>query len=128
MPSNALPAQDYPEGLTEPLGVAGSGSRFWALAWRAGWLNSVSDLTLVSIVAEQLTERDTLRALVAETNNPRDRSGLRELEKQIVSNLGQLGFSPAERSRLGLTEAKTESKLEALIRQRQEHFAQVKKA
>ena len=127
-PSSVLPIHEYTQGLTEPLGVAGSGSEFWALAWRAGWLNEVTDRTLASIVAEQLTERDTLRVLVSESNNPRDRSGLRELERQIVGNLGQLGFSPAERSRLGLTGVKAESKLEALIRAREEHFAKIKNA
>ena len=125
-PQNVLPIQNYQMGLPEPPNVSGSGSTFWSQAWQAGWLSSVSDHTIASIVSQQLTERDALRLRVLETNNPRDRSGLRELEKQIVGNLGQLGFSPSERSRLGLTEVKTESKLEALIRQRQEHFAKAK--
>jgi hypothetical protein len=127
-PESVLPIKEHPEGLPEPSGVAGSGSEFWVLAWRTGWISSVSDHTLVCIVAQQLTERDTLRLRVLEANNPRDRSGLRELEKQIVGNLGQLGFSPAERSRLGLTGVKAESKLEALIRAREEHMAKIKKA
>ena len=48
------------------------------------------------------------------------KTGLRELEKQIVNNLGQLGFNPAERSRLGLATVKTETKLEALLRRKAE--------
>lgn len=119
-PENLLPIQTYQEGLPEPPGVSGSGSTFWVQAWQAGWLSSVSDHTLASIVAQQLTERDTLRLRVLDTNNPRDRSGLRELERQIVGNLGQLGFSPAERSRLGLSEVKKESKLEELLRRKAE--------
>jgi len=39
---------------------------------------------------------------------------LNELEKSIASNLGRLGFTPSDRSRLGFTLAKTESKLESL--------------
>jgi hypothetical protein len=37
-----------------------------------------------------------------------------ELEKSISSNLGLLGFTPSDRTRLGLAEVKARSKLEAL--------------
>jgi hypothetical protein len=37
-----------------------------------------------------------------------------ELEKSIASNLGLLGFTPSDRTRLGLAEVKARSKLEAL--------------
>jgi hypothetical protein len=48
-------------------------------------------------------------------NDPKDRRGLRELDKAIVSNLSLLGFSPSDRSRLGLAEVKKMSKLEELM-------------
>ena len=40
---------------------------------------------------------------------------LLETEKQIISGLSLLGFSPADRTRLGLVSAKTKSKLEELL-------------
>jgi hypothetical protein len=40
---------------------------------------------------------------------------LRELEKSIYSNLSLLGFTPTDRSRLGVAEVKKMSKLEELL-------------
>jgi len=120
LPKSVIPSDLATEALLAPHSVSGEGLEFWALAWNAGWLNPISDQTLALIVAEQITERELLREQVLAEGNPRDRSGLRELERQIVSGLGQLGFSPAERSRLGLTEVKKETKLEELLRRKAE--------
>mgnify|MGYP006271637459 CR=1 FL=1 len=119
-PKSVLPIESNPQGLQAPSSVTGAGLDFWALAWSAGWLNIVSDQTLATIVAEQISEREQLREKVLAESNPRDRSALRELEKQLVSNLGQLGFSPAERARLGLAEVEKESKLDELLRRKAE--------
>jgi hypothetical protein len=40
---------------------------------------------------------------------------LNEAEKQIIQGFSLLGFSPADRTRLGLVSAKTKSKLEELM-------------
>ena len=40
---------------------------------------------------------------------------LLETEKAIVNGLSLLGFSPADRTRLGLVSAKTKSKLQQLL-------------
>jgi hypothetical protein len=40
---------------------------------------------------------------------------LLETEKAIVGGLSLLGFTPADRTRLGLVSAKTKSKLEELL-------------
>jgi len=73
------------------------------------------------MTAQQFDERDTLRAIVSEQpENPRLRSGLRELEKAITGNLAQLGFTPSDRSRLGFAEVQKESKLQELIRRKEE--------
>jgi hypothetical protein len=40
---------------------------------------------------------------------------LAELEKLITSNLGLLGFTPSDRSRLGLAEIKAKSRLQELM-------------
>jgi hypothetical protein len=73
------------------------------------------------MTAEGLSERDSLRALLdIDPGNFRARSGLRELERQIVSQLALLGFTPSDRARLGLAEVKKESKLEELLRRKDE--------
>jgi hypothetical protein len=73
------------------------------------------------MASDGLSERDTLRELVLnEPQNFRARASLRELDRQLISQLALLGFSPSDRSRLGLTEVKKESKLEALIAKRVE--------
>jgi hypothetical protein len=76
------------------------------------------------MASEGLSERDTLRELVVnEPQNFRARTSLRELDRQLISQLALLGFSPSDRSRLGLTEVKKESKLEDLMRRKAEREA-----
>lgn len=114
-----------PEGLPEPpRGLGEKGLEFWGLAYSEGrWISHQTDRTLVSLTAELIEEREQLRALVMATpEDYRLRSGLRDLEKALTSNLGQMGFTPAERSRLGFAEVKKEGKLEALMRMRDERF------
>ena len=68
------------------------------------------------MTAEQLDRRETLRnALVQEPTENAVLMRLGELEKSIASNLGLLGFTPSDRTRLGLAEVKAQSKLEQLM-------------
>lgn len=94
-----------------------AGLYFWQTTWTAGllWISPQTDIHLMQLVAEQFDERQQLRDQVLEHGEPRDRANLRELEKHIASNLGNLGLNPSERSRLGFAIVKTESKLEALF-------------
>jgi len=59
-----------------------------------------------------------LRVKVMQTDDATMRRGLRELDRQIVSNLSLLGFTPSDRSRLGVAEVKAKSKLEELMERR----------
>jgi hypothetical protein len=47
-------------------------------------------------------------------NRPDERKALRDLDRQLVANLSLLGFTPTDRSRLGVAEVKRQSKLEEL--------------
>jgi hypothetical protein len=117
-----------PEGSPEPpVGLGDKGLEFWGLVHSAGrWISHTTDRTLVTIAAEQIEEREQLRALVMEQpENARLRSGLRDLEKALTSNLALMGFTPADRSRLGFAEVKVESKLEQLMKLRDERRAGV---
>jgi len=70
------------------------------------------------MTCEMIDERWNLRVKVMQTDDARLRRGLRELDRQIVSNLSLLGFSPADRSRLGVAEVKAASKLEELMQRK----------
>jgi hypothetical protein len=114
-------ATETPQPL-RPLGEVGLA--FWGSVWEAGvnWIAPQTDIHLVQLLAEQFDERDELKALVRDEALPRDRSGLRELEKQITGNLAALGLNPSDRARLGFAVVRTEGQLEAIKRMRLEHF------
>jgi len=73
------------------------------------WL-ARTDVPALVILRTMLEERDPLRA-DAMAGSTEARKHLRDLDKQIIGLLGNLGFDPASRSRLGLAEVKTQSKL-----------------
>ena len=115
--SDAVAPLEY--GYVEPLRELGpTGRAFWDSIFGAGelWISIRTDTALVQIVCELMDRRDRL---VEEFNaDPLSRPvnmSLLETEKQIVSGLSLLGFSPADRTRLGLVSAKTKSKLEELL-------------
>ena len=106
-------------GRIEPLRELGpAGRKFWDSIFGAGemWISIRTDTQLVQMVCEQLDRRERLRELWEK--NPGDRSlnmSLFDTEKAVVSSLSLLGFTPADRTRLGLVSAKTKSKLQELL-------------
>ena len=117
-PINAVEISGLSSGYVEPIRpLVYSGKQLWDSVFSEGelWVSSRTDIHLLQLTAEQLDRRDYLLSLYP--NEPNDRTlnmNLNDLEKQITSNLGLLGFTPSDRSRLGFTIAKTESKLEQL--------------
>lgn len=99
-----------PRKLFEP------GLELWNRVWASGvaWVSPVTDIDLLLLVCEQIDERFKLRGQVWQSNRSDERAALRRLEQQIVQNLSLLGFSPADRSRLGIAEVRRVSKLEEL--------------
>jgi len=96
------------------------GREFWGEAFQGGnWLWGDVDGTLLQHTAELLDEREELRDLVQDQpENTRLRAGLRQLDRQLVSNLAHLGFTPSDRARLGLVRVKQQSKLEEMMERR----------
>lgn len=96
------------------------GRELWDEVWAAGigWLSPATDTELLLMTCELVDERWNLRIRVMKDNDNKERRGLRELDRQIVSNLSLLGFSPADRSRLGVAEVKAQSKLEKIMAMR----------
>jgi hypothetical protein len=80
------------------------------------WL-ARTDLPALTLLRELLEERTALRE-DAMAGSTEARRHLRDLDKQVMSLMGDLGFNPAARARLGLAEVKAQSKLDDL-RQRQ---------
>tara|TARA_R110000823_G_scaffold315011_1_gene445302 strand:+ start:1571 stop:2035 length:465 start_codon:yes stop_codon:yes gene_type:complete len=95
-------------------------NRIWGMA--ATWVSDTSDLELLTMTCEMVDERWNLRVKVMQSDDPVMRRGLRELDRQIVSNLSLLGFTPSDRSRLGVAEVKAKSKLEELMERRASRF------
>ena len=93
------------------------GQELWDRVWESGinWISPNTDLEILLMTCEMIDERWNLRVRVMTDNNSKDRRGLREIDRQIVSNLGLLGFTPSDRSRLGVAEVKKMSKLEELM-------------
>jgi hypothetical protein len=122
LPSNAIAipmAQEAPEPHRPLLKY---GQELWDKVWSLGtnWISPNTDAELLLMTCEMIDERWNLRVKVMQSDDARLRRGLRELDRQIISNLSLLGFSPSDRSRLGVAEVKALSKLESLQRMMQE--------
>src|SRR5262245_57840094 len=75
------------------------------------WLG-LTDTAALAMLREALEERRDIRARVMAGSG--ERKELRDLEKQIISQLSALGFDPTARSRLGVAEVKRASALDDL--------------
>jgi len=117
LPSNAMA---LPRAIVDPIPgrpLLRYGQELWDKVWSAGvnWISPNTDVELLLMTCEMVDERWNLRIKVMQTDDPKLRRGLRELDKQIVSNLSLLGFTPSDRTRLGVAEVKAQSKLEELM-------------
>lgn len=106
-------AYDIPEPSRQLLSA---GQELWDRIWGMGqtWISPTTDVDLLLMTCELLDERKGLRIQVMNNNRPDERKSLRELDRQLVANLSLLGFTPTDRSRLGVAEVKRQSKLEEL--------------
>lgn len=109
-----LPGAEEPPEPPRPLGHIGR--QVWDRVWEHGrtWVSAGTDLDLVLLLCESMDERAILRVRVLREGEWRDRVALRHLDHQIAMMLGQLAFTPTDRSRLGVAEVTRVSKLEAL--------------
>lgn len=110
-----LPGSVKPMPSPLPLGKAGTA--LWNMAWKdaAAWM-ARSDTYTLALLCQGIDEREALRAQVMKTGGDYDRRSLRVLEKQITDWLQLCGFTPADRSRLGVAEVRVDE-LEAFRKQ-----------
>jgi len=115
--SDALAPLEY--GYVSPPDDLGEiGRAFWDSIFGAGelWISVRTDTQLVHLVCLQLDRRAMLAELfVADPADRKVNMSLLETEREITRGLSMLGFSPADRTRLGLVSAKTKSKLQELL-------------
>jgi hypothetical protein len=114
---NEVVAVDFGAAVAPP-DLGPSGSSLWATVYEAGelWVSSRTDVHLVEQVCRQMDRVAELRELWLA--DPADRSlntTLLETEKAVQSGLSLLGFTPADRTRLGLVSARAKSKLEEIM-------------
>jgi hypothetical protein len=117
LPDNTIQlVREATEVIEPPRPLGATGREFWDRIWGMAntWLSPESDLELLMITSELIDERWSLRVTVFRDGRPEDRKALRNLDKQLVANLSLLGFSPTDRSRLGIAEVKRQTKLEEL--------------
>jgi len=110
-------ASEIPEP-TRPL--LKPGRELWDRVWGSGinWISPQTDLELLLMTSEMVDERWNLRIKVMQTDDMQMARRLDNLTRLIVGNLSLLGFSPSDRSRLGVAEVKKQTKIEELIAKR----------
>lgn len=136
-PGEALePALDVPT----PPDLGRDGLELWETVWTAGsmWLSREGDYAVIKLLCQAQDEAEHLRRALAIGEVPRiyvHSNGsivthpyvgqLKELRQQITAWLSSLGFSPADRARLGLSEVRQGDALDELTKRRQERLAEL---
>ena len=102
-----------------------AGQQLWDAAMKTGesWIARNSDTQLLLLTCEQMDRRMELIAKIHETSEWRLYRALHDLEKMISANLSMLGFTPSDRTRLGIAEVKAASKLEELLARKEQRVA-----
>jgi hypothetical protein len=102
-----------------------AGMQLWQAAMTTGgnWIARNSDTQLLLMVCEQMDRRTNLISKIEETQEWRLYRALHDLEKMVSANLSMLGFTPADRTRLGLAEVKAMSKLDQLMERKANRVA-----
>lgn len=122
-----IAAEKVEGGYIEPFRpLEFAGKQLWDAAMITGqnWIARNSDTHLLMMTCEQLDRREEIRSLILETKDWHLYKQLNDLERLITSNLGLLGFTPSDRTRLGLAEVKAQSKLEELMARKDKRLSQ----
>jgi hypothetical protein len=117
-----LPGEDavvlHSGRVVAPDGLGRAGQELWSRVFDHGeiWISSRLDTTLLERTCRALDRLVVLDELFeADPAERKTVMSINETEKLLASNLGLLGFTPADRARLGLAEIKRQSKLEEMM-------------
>lgn len=132
------------EGLAAASGIPTApvlgpdGLLLWEHIWVAGksWLSPDSDQTIIRMLCEAHDEHEEIRRLLKSGEVERfyaTSNGqlvthplvtqLSNLRSQMTAWMAAIGFSPADRSRLGLAEVRVRDELDDLMKRRHERAA-----
>jgi len=121
-----------------PSDLTDSGLALWSHTWEAGrqWLSPEADYQVVWLLCQAHEEIEQMRAAFADGSAERTYissngsivshpfiAQIKDLRVQTTSWLAALGFSPADRARLGLAEVRVRDELDDLMRRRNERAA-----
>lgn len=99
-----------------PAQLKQAGTALWAYVWTAGatWISPQTDAAAVTMLCETTDFAQIMRAKFIETGEIcYSREYIAATDKQIAL-LRELGLTPAARSKLGVAEVKSKSRLEQL--------------
>ena len=98
------------------------GQKLWDDVWSAGiqWISPTTDMEILLMTCELVDERWNLRIKVMSSDDMGMARRLDSVSNQIVRNLSLLGFTPSDRTRLGVAEVKKASKIQELMRRQNE--------
>lgn len=133
-PTSGLPAATRPPKPLRRLDKPGK--RAWVRLWTAGqgWLSPNTDIELMQRLCEAYDEREELREIIrVEGRTLMSEKGsvythpvvwqLSATEKNITRYEGLCGFTPSDRTRLGLAEVTRQSKLSQFLESQQQRRA-----
>jgi P27 family predicted phage terminase small subunit len=121
-----------------PADLTDEGQALWAHTWEAGrqWLSPEADYQVVWLLCQAHQEIVTMLGEFADGSATRTYissngsivshpyiAQIKDLRVQMTSWLAALGFSPADRARLGLAEVRVRDELDDLTRRRHERSA-----
>lgn len=141
LPAPPAPGQGLPAAANVPDApdLEAAGLRLWVEVWSAGrqWLSVESDYRIVTMLCQAHDEAEVCRRLLATGEVDRFYvlpngsyvthpivSQLKDLRTQMTAWLAALGFSPADRARLGLAEVRVIDALDELKARRSERRAE----
>jgi P27 family predicted phage terminase small subunit len=140
LPDAPLPGEGL-AGVTSvpmPPELGEAGLELWYHVWTAGktWLAPESDRTIITLLCNAQDEAEEIRLRIQSGEIERfytTANGqmvthpmvtqLANLRAQMTAWLAAIGFSPADRSRLGLAEVRVRDELDELQRRRNERTA-----
>ena len=135
LPEAPLPGEGLEgvSGVPVPPDLGDAGLELWYHVWSAGrsWLAPESDRTIITLLCQAQDEAEEIRFQIQSGEVQRfytTANGqmvthpivtqLSNLRTQMTAWLAAIGFSPADRSRLGLAEVRVRDELDDLQRRR----------
>lgn len=135
LPNAPLPGEglESVSSIPVPPILGEAGLDLWDHVWTAGktWLSPDSDRTIITLLCQAQDEHEEIRLKIASGEIERyytTANGqmvthpmvtqLQNLRTQMTAWLAAIGFSPADRSRLGLAEVRVRDELDELMSRR----------